>query len=139
MNRLPRSYAWVFPTSLFSFPFLFFFFFEFWFTSHLWWISVLILWSKLVFFNGYECYLLKSKHLCFSNGSDGKESACNARDPRLIPSQEDPLEKGMATHSSIPAWRIPMNRGAWQATEWLTLSFFPSCCSLQFCSILLCS
>ena len=28
---------------------------------------------------------------------------------------EDPPEKGMATHSSIPAWRIPMNRGAWQA------------------------
>ena len=25
---------------------------------------------------------------------------------------EDPLEKGMATHSSIPAWRIPMDRGA---------------------------
>ena len=23
------------------------------------------------------------------------------------PGQEDPLEKGMATHSSIPAWRIP--------------------------------
>ena len=30
--------------------------------------------------------------------------------------QEDPLEKGMATHSSILAWEIPMNRGAWQAT-----------------------
>ena len=29
---------------------------------------------------------------------------------------EDPLEEGMATHSSIFAWRIPMNRGAWQAT-----------------------
>ena len=29
---------------------------------------------------------------------------------------EDPLEEGMATHSSILAWRIPMNRGAWQAT-----------------------
>ena len=29
-------------------------------------------------------------------------------------SQEDPLEKGMATHSSILAWRI-MDRGAWQA------------------------
>ena len=27
---------------------------------------------------------------------------------------EDPLEKGMATHSSILAWRIPMDRGAWQ-------------------------
>ena len=31
-------------------------------------------------------------------------------------SQEDPLEKGMATHSSIPAWRIPATRGVWQAT-----------------------
>ena len=29
---------------------------------------------------------------------------------------EDPLEKGMATHSSILAWNIPMDRGAWQAT-----------------------
>ena len=30
--------------------------------------------------------------------------------------QEDPLEKGMATHSSILAWSIPKDRGAWQAT-----------------------
>ena len=30
--------------------------------------------------------------------------------------QEDALEKEMATHSSILAWRIPMDRGAWQAT-----------------------
>ena len=29
---------------------------------------------------------------------------------------EDLLEKGMATHSSILAWRIPMDRGAWWAT-----------------------
>ena len=29
---------------------------------------------------------------------------------------EDPLEEGMATHSSMLAWRIPMVRGAWQAT-----------------------
>ena len=28
--------------------------------------------------------------------------------------QEDPLEEGMATHSSILAWRIPMNREAWR-------------------------
>ena len=28
----------------------------------------------------------------------------------------DPLEEGMATHSSILAWRNPMDRGAWQAT-----------------------
>ena len=28
---------------------------------------------------------------------------------------KDPLEEGTATHSSIPTWRIPMDRGAWQA------------------------
>ena len=27
---------------------------------------------------------------------------------------EDPLEEVIATHSSILAWRIPMDRGAWQ-------------------------
>ena len=29
--------------------------------------------------------------------------------------QEDPLEEGMATHSSILAWRIPVDREAWRA------------------------
>jgi len=29
---------------------------------------------------------------------------------------EDPLEEGMATYSSILAWRIPKDRGAWWAT-----------------------
>ena len=29
---------------------------------------------------------------------------------------EYPLEECMATHTSILAWRIPMDRGAWQAT-----------------------
>ena len=29
--------------------------------------------------------------------------------------QEDALEEGMVTHSSIFAWRIPMDRRAWQA------------------------
>ena len=42
-----------------------------------------------------------------AGGSDGKESACNAGDQGLTPGQEEPLEKGMATHSSILAWRIP--------------------------------
>ena len=28
---------------------------------------------------------------------------------------EDPLEEGMATHSSVLAWRIPRDRGAWRA------------------------
>ena len=30
--------------------------------------------------------------------------------------RDDPLEKEMATHSSILAWRIPMDRGVCRAT-----------------------
>ena len=53
--------------------------------------------------------------------SIGKESACSAGD--RLPMQEtwvwslgreDPLEKGMVTHSSILAWEVPW-RGAWRA------------------------
>ena len=29
---------------------------------------------------------------------------------------EDPLEEGMATHSSVLTWRIPIDIGAWRAT-----------------------
>ena len=92
----------------------------------------------------------------FPDSSAGKESACNAGDPGLIPGSgispgegmgyllqyswaslvaqtvknlhalqetwlqslgwEDPLEEGMATHSSILAWRIPMDR-TWDLKE----------------------
>ena len=38
----------------------------------------------------------------FPGDSDGKESACSARDPGQSLGQEDPLEK-LATHSSILA------------------------------------
>ena len=46
--------------------------------------------------------------------------------------QEDPLAKKMAAHSSVLAWRIPMDRGAWWATvhgvkkrqAWRTNTFF---------------
>ena len=41
--------------------------------------------------------------------SEGKESACNVGDLGLIPGL------GQRTHSSILAWRIPMDRRAWQA------------------------
>ena len=37
----------------------------------------------------------------------GEESACNAGDSGLIPGSGRSLEKGMATHSSVLAWRIP--------------------------------
>ena len=47
----------------------------------------------------------------FPGGAGGKETACQCRrhkrhrfDP---PGLEDPLEEGMGSHSSIPAWRIP--------------------------------
>ena len=39
--------------------------------------------------------------------------------------REDLLQDGMATHSSILAWRIPMDKGAWWATvkkSWTQLS-----------------
>ena len=42
----------------------------------------------------------------FSGGSDSKESTCDTGNPVQSLGQEDPLEKGMATHSSILAWRI---------------------------------
>ena len=51
---------------------------------------------------------------------------------------EDPLEKGKATHSSVLAWRIPMNRGAWWAAvygvaqSWTRLKRLSSS-SIHFC------
>ena len=44
----------------------------------------------------------------FPSGASGKEPTCQCRrlrDPFL--GQEDPLKEGMATHSSVLAWRIP--------------------------------
>ena len=40
----------------------------------------------------------------------------DSRDAGLTLGGEDALEEGMATHFSILAWRIPMDRGAWRAT-----------------------
>ena len=66
-----------------------------------------------------------------------KESACQCRRHETqVQSlgQGDSLEEGVATYSSTLAWRIPMDRGAWQAivhgckeldtTERLSLSLF---------------
>ena len=46
----------------------------------------------------------------FPDGSEGKESVCNAGDTGdagSIPGLGDPLEEEMAPHSSILAWEIP--------------------------------
>ena len=48
---------------------------------------------------------LTGKSCC--NSSDGKESACKAGDWACSLGWEDSLEKGMATHYTILAWRIP--------------------------------
>ena len=50
----------------------------------------------------------------------GKESVHTETQVQTL-GQEDPLEGGLATHSSILAWRIPRTRGAWQAlVHWVT-------------------
>ena len=46
-----------------------------------------------------------------------KKSAYNAGDQGLITDLGRSLEEGMATYSSVLAWRIPMDSGAW----WITV------------------
>ena len=48
--------------------------------------------------------------------SDGKESACDQRTQVQSLGEEDLLEKGMTSHSSILAWRIPWTEEPWQTT-----------------------
>ena len=57
-------------------------------------------------------------YLDFPGSSAGKESTCSAGDPGSIPGLEDPLKEGMATHSSILAWRSPTDREALQAAAY---------------------
>ena len=52
----------------------------------------------------------------FPGGSDGKSLSATQETQIRSLHQEDPLEKEMATHSSILAKRISWTRGAWQAT-----------------------
>ena len=55
----------------------------------------------------FFCFTLFLNKNTFPCNSVGKESDCNAGDLVQSLSQEDPLEEGMTTHSSILAWRIP--------------------------------
>ena len=92
-----------------------------------------------------------------SNGSpgssDGKEYACNVWDLSSIPglgrtreSLLDSLEKGMPTHSSILAWKIPWTEGPGRLQsmdpqrvrdDWMTLSL--SWSVLEHTTQLICS
>ena len=64
----------------------------------------------------FQCCLLEKvvqlsiKHWTSQGGASGKEPTCQCKRHEMgvgSLGQEDPLEKGMATHSSILAWRIP--------------------------------
>ena len=86
-------------------------------------------------------------HICPNMGlpwcllaSDSIESACNEGDLGSIPGQENPLEKEMATHSSILAWRIPQTEepGGLQSMgsqrighDWATTTFTFTCPNIQ--------
>ena len=54
----------------------------------------------------------------FPSGSDGKESACDVGVLGLIPQSGRVPEKGMATYSSILAWRIPGQRSLEGYSSW---------------------
>ena len=58
------------------------------------------------------CHLHIWYLLYILGGSNSKESTCSEGDLGLTPGWEYPLAEGMATHSSILAWRIPMDREA---------------------------
>ena len=51
----------------------------------------------------YLVWFIPPLEVGFPGSSDGKESACDARDPGLIPGSERSLEKGTAAHSNILA------------------------------------
>ena len=44
-------------------------------------------------------------------------NAGDIRDVVSVPGWEDPMEKKMTNHSSVLAWKISMDRGAWWVTD----------------------
>ena len=86
-----------------------------------------------------KCYLiiLIHHHLLrgFPGGTSGKEFACQCRrcgfDPWI---RKIPLEEGMATHSSILAWRIPWT-GRLQSKNWTGLKKCLALCLALYINI----
>ena len=68
----------------------------------------LLLWL-LKFYFYFRSYLIS--FWGFPGRSVVKDSSAKAGDVSFIPGLEDPLEKEMATHHSILAWEIPLDRG----------------------------
>ena len=63
-----------------------------------------------------EClyFICSNSTLVVPGGSVVKNPPAKAGDTGSIPGQEDPLEKEMATYSSILAWKIPWTEEAWR-------------------------
>ena len=61
-------------------------------------------------------FKVENIYMGFPGGAYGKESTCNAGDLGSIPGLGRSPEGGHGNPSSILAWRIPMDRGAWWAT-----------------------
>ena len=53
-----------------------------------------------------------------NKGKGGRESACNTGDLVRSLGQKDPLEKGLATYSSVLAWRIHGQRSLVGYSPW---------------------
>ena len=80
------------------------------------WILVSAMWADaLPFEPPRKPYKGNFINMGFAVVSDSKESSCNAGDLGLIPGLGRSPGGEHATHSNILAWRIPMDRGAWQA------------------------
>ena len=58
----------------------------------------------------------KNFYFCFPDSSDGKECACNARDPDLIPGSGKSSGEGNDSPLQYSCLENPTDRGAWQAT-----------------------
>ena len=62
-------------------------------------------------------YLNLYSFVGFSGGSDGKKSTCNMGDLGLIPGLGRSPGGGHDIYCNILVWRIPMDRGVWQAMQ----------------------
>ena len=78
--------------------------------------SLICISPNFLFFYSLNSNLSDVEQFLFPGSSAGKESACNAGGPVGFLGWEDPLEEGLATHSSTLAWRLPMDRRTRRAT-----------------------
>ena len=74
----------------------------------------------ILFFEKQICHICIHLYILFSLGFQAalvvKNPPANAEMLVRPLGWEDSLEEDMATHSSVPAWKIPKNEGAWRAT-----------------------